>query len=304
MQRLALTSLLAAAGLMLAAGTAKATEDGNQEYPLGVNTVLPGLLPPPGHAAYFNYLQYYNVPIVTDGNGTKAPVGFHFNLELEAGRFLYSWPVAFGHFGITSGIAQEFGNDSTRVGPQSDDRVGLADTLLQPLILGYNSPDHKLFAWVDADLWLPTGQYNTSRLYNLGLNRLEVAPSFAVTWFPSDRIQLSLFGSYEIPFKNPATHYLSGQSVDFDYGLDYQPVPAWKRFHIGIGGYAFQQVTADRVDGALYNGGNYGRVLAIGPQVRYDWAMGGIALKWQHEFAAENRTEGEQVWLQFSIPVF
>ena len=298
----------AVAALILSALTAvapaQATEDGNQEYPLGVNTVLPGLLPPPGHAAYLNYFLYYSAPIVTDSNGTKAQVNFHFNLELEAGRFLYSWPVDLGNFGITSGVAQSIGNDDTRVGALSDDRAGLGDTLLQPLILGYNSPDHTLFAWVDSDIWVPTGQYNTHSLYNLGLNRVEVSPSFAVTWFPSQRIQASLFGTFEMPFKNPATQYLSGKSVDFDYALDYQPVPSWKRFHIGVGGYAFQQVTPDRVNGALYNDGNYGRVVAIGPQIRYDWKMGGIAVKWQHEFAAENRTQGDQFWVQFAIPVF
>ena len=104
MKSLSLPTCLAAAGLTLAATAARATEDGSQEYPLGVNTVLPALLPPPGHAAYLNYLEYYTAPIVTESNGTKAQVGFHFNLELEAGRFLYSWPVSLGNFGITSGF--------------------------------------------------------------------------------------------------------------------------------------------------------------------------------------------------------
>ena len=281
-----------------------ATEGGNQEYPLGVNTVLPGLLPPPGHAAFLDYFQFYSVPIVTDGSGRKIPANFHLNLEVEAGRALYSWPVDFGDFGITSGAVVQVGNGSLHVDGESDGRLALGDTLLQPIILGYNSPDHTLFAWVDADLWLPTGQFSTKDLFNVGLNRLEVAPSAAVTWFPNQRIQASLFATFEIPFKDSATQYLSGKSIAFDYGLDYQPVSQWKRFHVGVGGYAFQQVTPDRINGALYNDGNYGRVVAIGPQLRYDWPMGGIALKWQHEFAAENRTQGDVIWLQTAVPLF
>ena len=302
------TSFILSASAVLLAVTcrspARATEGGNQEYPLGVNTVLPGLLPPPGHAAFLDYFQFYSAPIVTDGNGRKIPANFHLNLEVEAGRVLYSWPVDFGDFGITSGAVVQVENASLHVDGESDGRLALADTLLQPIILGYNSPDHTLFAWVDADIWLPTGQFSTKDLFNIGLNRVEVAPSAAVTWFPNQRIQASLFATFEIPFKDRATQYLSGKSIDFDYGLDYQPVSRWKRFHVGVGGYAFQQVTPDRINGALYNGGNYGRVVAIGPQLRYDWPMGGIVLKWQHEFAAENRTQGDVIWLQTAVPLF
>ena len=294
----------AALAITLGYSPASATEGGNQEYPLGVNTVLPGLLPPPGHAAFLDYFQFYSAPVVTDGSGHKIPADFHLNLEVEAGRVLYSWPVDLGNFGVTSGAVLQVENGSLHADGQSDGRLALADTLLQPLILGYNSPDHTLFAWVDADIWLPTGQFSTKDLFNVGLNRLEVAPSAAVTWFPNQRIQASLFSTFEIPFKDGATNYLSGKSIAFDYGLDYQPVSEWKRFHVGVGGYAFQQVSPDKVDGALFNGGNYGRVVAIGPQFRYDWKMGGIVLKWQHEFAAENRTQGDVIWLQTAVPLF
>ncbi len=298
---------LGAGALLLALtgrSTVSATEGGNQEYPLGVNTVLPGLLPPPGHAAFLDYFEFYTAPIVTDNNGTKIPADFHLNLEVEAGRILYSWPVDFGNFGITSGAVLQVANGSEHLEGQSDGRLAFGDTLLQPIILGYNSPDHALFAWIDADLWVPTGQFSTKDLFNVGLNRLEVAPSAAVTWFPNQRIQASLFATLEMPFKDPATDYLSGKSIDIDYGLDYQPVSEWKRFHVGVGGYAFQQVSPDKVNGVLYNDGNYGRVIAIGPQIRYDWKMGGIVLKWQHEFAAENRTQGDTIWLQTAVPLF
>ena len=237
---------LGAAALLLAMADCLpvyATEGGTQEYPLGVNTVLPALLPPPGHAAFLDYFQYYSAPIVTDGNGTKIPANFHLNLEVEAGRVLYSWPIDLGDFGVTSGAVLQVENGSLHVDGQSDARLAFGDTLLQPIILGYNSPDHTLFAWIDADLWVPTGQFSTKDLFNVGLNRLEVAPSAAVTWFPNQRIQASLFSTFEIPFKDPATDYLSGQSIDIDYGLDYQPVTEWKRFHVGVGGYAFQQVS-------------------------------------------------------------
>ena len=44
------------------------------------------------------------------------------------------------------------------------------------------------------------------------------------------------------------------------------------------------------------------KVFAVGPQVRYQFAKGGIAFKWLHETWAENRPEGERLQLQFAVP--
>jgi hypothetical protein len=74
--------------------------------------------------------------------------------------------------------------------------------------------------------------------------------------------------------------------------------------HIGLVGYAYQQLTADSGAGATL-GDFKSRVFAIGPQIGYLFPVGNMQgylnLKGYKEFDAENRPEGWNVWLTFAI---
>jgi hypothetical protein len=74
--------------------------------------------------------------------------------------------------------------------------------------------------------------------------------------------------------------------------------------HIGLVGYAYQQLTADSGAGATL--GDYkSRVFAVGPQIGYLFPVGDMQgylnLKGYKEFGAEHRAEGWNVWLTFAI---
>lgn len=285
---------------------AHATENGSNQYPLGVNTVLPALLPPPGGTEYLNYLQYYPSGVLAGPNGEKLVPGYHANVTAEVARVLHTWPVHLGPFGLTSGIVQPIVNLSVRLPftPRSQDRLGFGNTVLQPLYLSYANPSHTLFAYAGPDIWVPDGEYNVRHAVNTGLNHWSFGPEAGVTWFPTSRIQTSLQGIMEFNTQNDATKYKSGTAISFDYSLDYQPLAQFTKFHVGVGGYAYQQFTDDTVNGRVFNNGNRGRVIAIGPQIRYDWKLGGIVAKWQKEFAVENRPAGDRFWIQFAVPIF
>jgi hypothetical protein len=74
--------------------------------------------------------------------------------------------------------------------------------------------------------------------------------------------------------------------------------------HIGLVGYAYQQLTADSGTGATL-GDFKSRVFAIGPQIGYLFPVGDMQgylnLKGYKEFDAEHRPEGWNVWLTFAI---
>ena len=283
-----------------------ATEGGNQEYPLGVNTVLPALLPAPGGTELLNYLQYYAAGVLAGPNGDKAVPGFHVNVTAEVLRVLHTWPVQLGPFSFTTGIVQPIVNIDARLPftSQSQDRLGLGDTVIQPLYINYSNPSHTFFSYIGTDIWAPDGAYSVNHAVNTGLNHWSFGPEAAITWLASKRIQLSLQSIIEINTQNDATKYKGGTAISFDYGVDYMPVERYDRFHVGIGGYAYQQFTDDTLNGRVYNNGNRGRVIAIGPQIRYDWKLGGIVAKWQKEFAVENRSAGDRFWIQFAVPLF
>ena len=175
---------------------------------------------------------------------------------------------------------------------------------LQPVPLTYSNPSHTLFSYLGSNICAPDGAYTATRAVNIGLNHWSFAPDFALTWLATPRTQASLQGIMEFNAQNDATKYKSGTAVSFDYGLDHMPFEAYKRFHVGIGGYACQQFTDDTVNGKVFNNGNRGRVVSIGPQLRFDWRMGGIVAKWQKEFAVENRTAADRFWIQFAVPIF
>ncbi|MGO9948487.1 MAG: transporter [Steroidobacteraceae bacterium] len=60
--------------------------------------------------------------------------------------------------------------------------------------------------------------------------------------------------------------------------------------------------TDDTLNGSQYLDGHRSKVFAAGPQVRYQFAKGGTALKWLHETSAENRPQGDRFQLQFAVP--
>ena len=288
----------------LCATPALATENGLTEYPIGVNTVWPGLLPRPGDTYFFDYTQYYDAQALAGPNGENAAPGFHADIGVTALRLLHTWKLPVGPFTVTSGIVTPILSSDLHVAGLSGNAFGLLDLTLQPVYLGYVNPAHTLFTYFGIDIFLPTGDYDARSLVNLGNNYYTYSPNGAVTWFASRRFQLSLEVQAEAHTLNETTRYQSGDTINFDGSAEYVPFPTMPKVHLGIQGFYFQQLTDDSLRGARYLDGYRGRAFAIGPQVRYDyWEGGAIALKWQHEFDVENRTRGDRIWLEFAVPI-
>jgi len=153
------------------------------------------------------------------------------------------------------------------------------------------------------DVSLPTGNYNNKKLVNPGLNYTTVAPQLALTWLPTKELEFSLFSIAGFNSKNPETQYKSGAYFDIDYGIGCRPVPSLQALQFSVVGYWFDQFTDDQLNGRQFLDGHRSKVFAVGPQVRYKFAKGGIALKWLHETSAENRPQGDRIQLQFAVPL-
>jgi len=152
------------------------------------------------------------------------------------------------------------------------------------------------------DVSLPTGRYSKDTLVTPGFNYTTVAPQFALTWLFTKELEFSLLSTLGFNSKNGATQYESGDYFDVDYSMGYRPIPSIPAIQISIVGYFFEQFTDDKLNGNRFLDGHRGRAFAIGPQVRYQFARGGITLKWQHESAVKNRPQGERFQLQFAVP--
>jgi hypothetical protein len=299
-------------GTTLAASTpVLATEGGGTSKALGVDTVMAGVMPPPG-MRLTTFLSYYDADKTLDGSGNPRPGISDFSLEVEAltFRFQYVWPDTqlWGadietRVGFTAYLDSKVHFDvQTPVGKvyRQDKAEGTGDALIGPVMLGWHGATYHQIAGVEA--FLPTGSFDKSQLTNLGRGYYSIGPAYLFTWYPTEETEISGSSIYLYNFKNPDTNYQSGQELSFDYGLGYAVAPDWQ---LGLSGYLYKQITDDLVNGQSVPGGNKGRAVAVGPFVRYhpskDW---GITLKWQWETLVENRTEGNRFFLQFALKLW
>lgn len=306
-------SLLAAlaAGCLLPCA-ATATEGGATNKALGVDTVLTGVMPPPG-MRMTTYLGYYTADETLDGAGNPRPGISNFDLNATAltFRFQYVWPDAMlwganieSRVGVTVFADVNVQFDVQTPGGKihrSDSASGpFPSGLLAPALLGWHGETVHQIAGLE--FFLPTTGFNKAQLANITTGYWSAAPAYWVTWLPNDDIEVSGSLVYLYNFQNPDTNYRSGQEINLDFGLGYAATPAWQ---IGLSGYLYQQVTDDTVNGNVVADGNRGRAVAIGPFIRYhpsrDWA---ITFKWQHEYLVENRASGDRFFLQFMLKLW
>ncbi|MES2911213.1 MAG: transporter [Pseudomonadota bacterium] len=302
---------MALASLAMAAAPAGATEGGGNSYPVGVETNFSGLMPPEGLHAFVYYTNYA-ANESKDNSGNNNPQLAYFKLRSSAvvGRLSYVWPgVRVLGANVETRVAQALPSIAASAGinrpaplgvlDRSGSRTDLADTVFAPVILGWHSPTFHQMAGVETIL--PTGSYDSARVVNAGRNTLQVAPFYALTWFPSKGFDVNAKFRFAVNSKNNATNYQSGNEASVEFSAGYQPNPS---LTLGLNGYIYQQTSNDVQNGALVNGnGNRGRVKALGPYIGYSFTPRfQVMLKLQSEFDAVNRPQGTRFWIQTKIP--
>jgi len=291
---------IAALVVSLGGPSAAASENGAAHYPTGTNTVVPALMPPPGESLWLNYLTYYTADRFNNSNGASSVPGYLVNAEAEAARLLHTW-ISVDGVAWTSGLVLIATDANLNVPHASGSGGGLGDLVIQPVLL--TAAFGNLHVLGGFDVSLPTGNYSKDKLVNPGLNYTTVAPQFALTWLRTKEFELSLFSIAGFNSKNQQTQYTSGDYFDIDYSIGYRPVASLRALQCSVAGYWFDQFTDDQLNDRQFLDGHRSKVFAVGPQVRYQFAKGGIALKWLHETSAENRPEGDRFQLQFAVPL-
>jgi hypothetical protein len=288
--------------------TAHATEGGGNNYPVGVNTLLPGIQPAPGNHVYV-YLQEYEATTLEDNSGNPSNSVSNFSLHAQAAAFRLShvWrDIAFLGATLETRTNIPFVNLDLHLDAhtpkgtlyKSGRATGLSDLTVGPVFLGWHLGN--LHQVIGLEFFLPTGSYDTSRLVNPGRHYYSMQPNYAVTWLPTPKIELSARALYSVNSVNHATDYHSGNEFIVDYNAGFRFTPMWQ---IGASGYFYTQLTDDTQHGQSVNGnGNRGRVFAVGPSIAYGSRKFSVALKYQREMMARNRPEGNRIWLQMYVP--
>lgn len=292
---------LAGAVLAMAALSARATENGNEHFPLGVNSANPAIIPNPGETEYYNYLAYVEADKYVDNHGNSSVPGFHLDVIAEAPRVVHTW----GSFGdgikLASGGVLPITDIHITLPDGGFHRTAIGDPTLMPIYLAHDSAT---FHWlVGPNIFVPIGDYNEDQPASAGLNYWTAGPELALTWVPVQSVEVSLDSLTQFNTRNNKTQYHSGNDTDIDYAFGYRPLAADPRLQLGVVGYLYKQWTNDSQDGVVIEG-DRAQALAVGPQIRYDVIKhGGVLLKWQHEFDVRNRPEGNRIWLEFATPI-
>jgi hypothetical protein len=140
-------------------------------------------------------------------------------------------------------------------------------------------------------------------LANLSIGHWASDSGVGYTYFdPKTGWEFSAVLGITYNWENPTLDYQNGIDMHVDWGMSKFLTKQWQ---VGVVGYAYQQITGDSGAGATL-GDFESRVFGVGPQVGYIFPLGSqhqgyLNLKGYWEFAAENRAEGWNTWLTFSI---
>ncbi|MFJ1253696.1 transporter [Cupriavidus sp. CuC1] len=286
----------------LLASKVEATENGQTSYPVGVNTVLNGILPPPGETQFYNYTLYYNAGKFAGPHGGSLVPGFHLNTFADAPRVVHTWGTTFGPFTVSSGAIVPLVHLGLETPGGSGKRYGIGDIILEPWLIDYSNPSRTFFAFLATNVAVPSGSYSANRVANTGRNVYALIPHISTTWFPTPAVEVSTTTLVEISSPNSATRYHSGAVAALEYLVGYS---LDSKFQLGLQGYLLKQFTDDKVNGTPIPGDGFrGRAVAVGPQLRYMWSpAAGIVFKYQREFAVQNRPQGNKFWVELCFPL-
>lgn len=303
-------AVLALALLACAAtgGHARAVENGAPQWPIGVQTIIPAILPAAGETAYYNYTLYYHAGTFKNGNGEDLVPGFDLSVLAEAPRIVHTWERKMGPLNISTGAILVGNFVKVREDPTpgihlEDSTFGLNFLYLTPLYLTYNTPTLHLLYGPSAII--PMGHFSEGDLANPTNNYYSFHQEFAVTYFPLKTLEFSSEGGLTFNAENPATNYHSGATFNIDWGINWAPITSMPNLFFGVQGFYITQFTDDEINNVKVTPGGFRlEKVALGPQLIYYFSpKAGIAAKYQREFDTENGPEGERFWVQFVFPI-
>ncbi|VFU09816.1 SphA family protein [Methylocella tundrae] len=308
-----IAALFLAAGGLAPAPT-KAVEYGLSNYQLGLVLPLAGYTPPPGVYFWDNFYLYQGSSNLYQNTKIKSPSRVTYNFA--ANIFVFAWfteATLFGGelgFAYTSAYASE---TTTAVAPFTDTFGVNRHVTTQQSVDSYTDTEFSaILGWQGGDQhwsltlsgFVPTGNYDAARIAQTSLNRPALDIKGAYTFLSLQTgLEASAALGVTLNGVNSATNYQSGAELHLEWALA-QHLPSG--LSVGVGGYFYQQITND--SGAGNQLGSFrGRVAAIGPVITYTLKAGAQQVnfdaRWFHEFAAQNRVQGDGIFATLGFPL-
>ena len=246
----------------------------------------------------------------TRGGRIEAGLDTSSNYFMVTPSYAFETPVLGGQFGF--GVTMLAGNyrstvSATLVAPSGaslsgstgDSMTALGDAF-PTATLKWNRGVHNFMTYATANV--PIGAYDMNRQASVGLGRWAVDGGAGYTYFDEDKgHEFSAVIGFTYNFMNPYTAYQSGIDMHLELSASYYLT---ERLLVGLVGYFYNQITPDSGPGATL-GPFMSRVAGAGPQLGYDFVLGGrassLSARGYYEFAGQNRPEGWNAWLTLVI---
>ena len=299
--RLAFRGLSVALFLCIAltfTGVAHATENGASVYPVGVETVMPGMTPHPGSTMFYEYTAYVFANETDNGKGAAEPINFKLRVFANAVRVNHNWGLHFLGGTVETNVAVPFVSQELHVPPGTFSKFAVGNVMVSPLGVGYARGHWHFF--YEGDLWFPGTGRGATDVLNIGQNNYAAGPVGGITYLKG-REEISSKLQYIVNLNDTANNFHSGQEFTWEFDGMHE---VHRKVALGVNGFLYKQTTDDRLDDVLFNGGNRGRDLAIGPEIRFNLIPhGGFAVKYLHDTLVQNKAPTNAFWFQMAIPI-
>lgn len=284
---------------------------------LGYTSFLDGG-PPSGPGLYLqNYAQYYTVDKLTDKKGRQLPFPrTDLNATADIVQLIYvsTKKVLGANLGL-SVLLPWLIHASVHDGlPEPVLRAsdGAGDLFIGPAlqfdpIMRKDGKGPRFVQRFDLDIVFPIGHYDKAFAVNASSNFWSLNPYWAVTYWFTPKWDLSYRLHYLWNAKNhnpndafgpSAFSTQAGQAIFADIATDYAIT---EKFHLGINGYFFEQITDTRVND-VEAPGRRERVWALGPGMLYGFTKDQfLFFNLYFEAGARNRPQGTNFILRYVI---
>lgn len=273
---------------------AQAAENGNTQYSPGSPQFFAAGIPPYPGLYFLSQTNYFTADRTNDSNGDRVPIDFEVKALAETFRFLYVSDIEIGGAQLWGQLVVPVVHLDMSLPFGQDTTLGLAD-ITTSVGLAWH-PDRNNTFVVGVDVAMPTGKYDVSDIANIGVNHWSVQPTVGYHYSDPQGLEVATTARLIFNTENTETDYKSGTEFVWDYAVGWN----FDKIRLGAVGYYLEQFTDDTGPTAAADG-HRGKAFAIGPSVTYSFTPGmQISASWQHDVVAENRAQGDAVWVNFA----
>jgi hypothetical protein len=260
------------------------------EYVPGAEGLSCASLPPPGvYFKDYNYFYWADQFNGANGNDLHVPNTDVFTYaNIPRVIWITDTKLLGGYVGVDALLPIAY--QSVKVGGYNGSTFGIGDFCAE----GTLSWHTKQFDFaVGTAVWAPTGDSgpNTTRI---GKGYWDFMQTAGATWYIDDEKtwSVSALNRYEFCTEQRDSHLIPGQTYTLEWGVGKTVA---KVVTLGAVGYYQQQVNPN--EGASWN--SRSRVAAVGPEVNvaFPKQMFFVSLRYNYEFMAESRAQGNAVTL-------